>query len=160
MSLFVTDCEEGQPVLSEHLHPGRNHESGVSRDDVGGHCLPASQGPGRHGEAPLIPHQVMTPAQTSQLCSDWITDPSFMGFFIASAFVVRHLFFAKLHLMVFISFTYVRLNRMNSFLKHRTILTIMNSEASINKAPLCNSGGLPILQLVYKMVLISWYTVH
>lgn len=61
---FPADSEEGQPVLSEHLHPGRRHESGVSGDDVRGHCLPASQGPGRHGEAPLIPHQVTTPAQT------------------------------------------------------------------------------------------------
>ncbi len=67
---FLTDSEEGQPVLSEHLHPGRCHESGVSRDDVRGHCLPASQGPGRHGEAPLIPRQVTIPAQTSQFCGD------------------------------------------------------------------------------------------
>lgn len=67
---LVTDSEEGQPVLPEHLHPGGRHESGVSRDDVRGHCLPASQGPGRHGEAPLIPHQVTMAAQTSQLCGD------------------------------------------------------------------------------------------
>lgn len=63
----VTDSEEGQPVLSEHLHPGRRHESGVSRDDVRGHCLPASQGPGRHGEAPLIPQQVMMPTDITTL---------------------------------------------------------------------------------------------
>lgn len=36
------DREEGQPVLPEHLHPGRRHEGGVPRDDVGGHCLPTS----------------------------------------------------------------------------------------------------------------------
>lgn len=59
---FLTDSEKDQPVLSEHLHPGRGHESRISRNDVRGHCLPASQGPGRHGEAPLIPHQVMIPA--------------------------------------------------------------------------------------------------
>lgn len=67
---FWTDSEKGQPVLSEHLHPGRRHESGVSRDDDRGHCLPASEGPGRNGEASLVPHQVMMPAQTSQLCRD------------------------------------------------------------------------------------------
>lgn len=67
---FVTDREEGQLVLPEHLHPGRCHESGVSRDDVRGHCLPASQGSGRHGEAPPFPHQVMMAVQTSQLCRD------------------------------------------------------------------------------------------
>lgn len=62
----VTDSEEDQPVLSEHLHPGRLYESGVSRDDVRGHCLPASQGPGRHGETPPIP-QVTPP-----FCQDWL----------------------------------------------------------------------------------------
>lgn len=66
----LTDSEEGQPVLSDYLHPGRNHESGVSGDDVRGDCLPASQGPGGHGEAPLIPHQVTMSAETSQLCGD------------------------------------------------------------------------------------------
>lgn len=62
----LADSEEGQPVLSDHLHPGRRHESGVSRDDVRGHCLPASEGPGRHGEAALVPLQVTIPAQTPQ----------------------------------------------------------------------------------------------
>ena len=56
---FLTDSEKGQTVLPEHLHPGGRHASGVSRDDVRSHCLPASQGPGWHGEAPHIPHQVM-----------------------------------------------------------------------------------------------------
>lgn len=67
----VTDSEEDQPVLSEHLHPGRLHESGVSRDDVRGHCLPASQGPGRHGETPPIP-QVAVTAETPPFRQDWL----------------------------------------------------------------------------------------
>lgn len=64
----MTDSEEDQPVLSEHFHPGRLHESGVSRDDVRGHCLPASQGPGRHGETPPIP-QVAVTAETATIPS-------------------------------------------------------------------------------------------
>lgn len=83
----LADSEEGQPVLSEHLHPSRRHESGVPRDDVRGHCLPASQGPGWHGEAPLIPHQVTNQRRhrsSAETSCDWITDPSFTGFFFHS----------------------------------------------------------------------------
>lgn len=67
----VIDSEEDQPVLSEHLHPGRLYESGVSRDDVRGHCLPASQGPGRHGETSPI-SQVTGTAETPPFCQDWL----------------------------------------------------------------------------------------
>lgn len=85
----VTDSEEDQSVLSEHLHPSRFYESGVSRDDDRGHCLPASQGPGRHGETPLVP-QVTITAQTSHLClTDWIIEPSFTGCFIVRAFATK-----------------------------------------------------------------------
>lgn len=56
--VFGSDREKGQPVLPEHVHPGRRHEGGVPRDDDGGDRLAAAQGPGGHGEAAALPPQV------------------------------------------------------------------------------------------------------
>lgn len=104
----LADSEEGQPVLSDHLHPGRRHESGVSRDDVRGHRLPASEGPGRHGEAAFVPHQVTTPAQTPQSLRrrpvTGLLTCRLLDFFTAFRFC-SHYFFGKLHLMVLSSST-------------------------------------------------------
>lgn len=71
------DREEGEPVLSEHLHPGRSHAGGVPRDDVRGHNLPAAQGSGRHGEAPPL-SQKMMPCPPPESCQrpPFITLPS------------------------------------------------------------------------------------
>lgn len=107
---FLTDSKEGQPILFEYLHPGRCHESGVSRDDVRGHCLPASQGPCRHGEAPLIPQQMTLPTQKLQLCEDSLClDYSSHCYWILQS--LHSFWFAKMPLIC------LRWNRMTTFLK-------------------------------------------
>lgn len=104
---FLTDSKEDQPVLFEYLHPGRCHESGVSRDDVRGHCLPASQGPCWHGEAPLIPQQMTLPTQILQLCEDSLC----LDYSSHCYWILQSLHFAKMPLIC------LRLNRMTRFLK-------------------------------------------
>ena len=70
MTLGVSDRQEGQPVLPEHLHPGGRHEGGVPGDDVRSHRVPAAQGAGGDGQATAVPHQVRW--EINQPCMDAI----------------------------------------------------------------------------------------
>lgn len=57
---LCVDCEEGQPLLSEHIHSGGRYEGGVSRDDVRGHRITAAKCSGRNGQTSPVSQVIQT----------------------------------------------------------------------------------------------------